>query len=76
MTIPINKTGPKNAVTDADNKEEAMIIKYLSRLRLTPMLIAYCFPKAFPIKGFIVLKQMKSPIKTLIPKTVSWLLDN
>lgn len=29
-TMPMNKIGPRNAVTEADNKEEAMITKYFS----------------------------------------------
>ena len=39
-TIPINKIGPKNAVTEAESREEAMITKYFNCLKLTPKLCA------------------------------------
>ena len=29
-TIPINKIGPKNAVTEAENSEDAMMTKYFN----------------------------------------------
>jgi hypothetical protein len=37
----MNKIGPKNAVTEADKNEEAMIIRNFRRERFTPRLEAY-----------------------------------
>ena len=37
-TIPMNKMGPKNAVTEADKSEEEIITKYFKCFKLTPKL--------------------------------------
>ena len=64
----MNKMGPKNAVIDAESREEATIINNFKCCKLTPKLWAYEFPNEFPIKGFMVLKQINDPVKTNIDK--------
>ena len=39
-TIPINKIGPKNAVTEAARRDEEMITKYFNCVKFTPKLWA------------------------------------
>lgn len=67
--IPINKMGPKNAVIDAESREEATMTNNFNRFKFTPKLCAYEVPKEFPMRGFMVLKQINNPIKTKIDKT-------
>lgn len=62
--------GPKNAVTEAESREEATMIINFKWLKLTPKLCAYELPREFPIKGFIVLKQINNPIKTKMVRTI------
>ena len=37
---PMNRIGPRNAVIEAESREEAMMIKILRRERFTPILWA------------------------------------
>src|SRR5690606_25022447 len=68
-TIPINRIGPKNAVTDAESSDEVMMIKNLSCVRLTPKLCAYAVPREFPINGLMVLKAKNNENTTITEST-------